>query len=98
MTNTRTIKDRAKQIFAETYGYPRLPFKSIGRKCFAAALANARAEAKAAAQLAAIPANVRAARVASLSRELSLIAYRADYRAAQIRKTEIHAELARLAA
>ena len=46
MFNKSHIMKRAWVIFSETYCYPSVPFKSIGRKCFAWALRQAWAEAK----------------------------------------------------
>jgi hypothetical protein len=39
---------RAWAIFRETYNYPRIPFRSIGRQCFAWALRKAWAELRSA--------------------------------------------------
>src|SRR5688572_17892581 len=46
---------RARAVFRETYDFPRMPFRSIGRKCFASALRMAWGEHRAAAILAAKP-------------------------------------------
>jgi hypothetical protein len=40
----RTVKERAKSIFRETFHYPGIAFRSIGRECFAWALRSARFE------------------------------------------------------
>ena len=84
--------------FPQTYNYPAVPFKSIGRKCFAWALRRAWAEAKEAARIAAMPTPVKAARADALRSELRLLTYRADYRAASARRREIETELSALAA
>jgi hypothetical protein len=46
-------------IFRQTYKYPLIQFKDIGRNCFAWALRQAWSEARAAARVAAIPAGAR---------------------------------------
>jgi hypothetical protein len=89
---------RAWAIFRQTYNYPAIPFRSIGRPCFAWALRRAWAEAKEAARIAAIPAEVKAQRTDALRSELVLIPYREDYRAACARQQQIETELAALAA
>jgi hypothetical protein len=66
---------RAWAIFREAYKYPQIKFADIGRNCFAWALRKAWAEAREAARIAAIPAEVRAERIETLH---GLI-YRADY-------------------
>lgn len=97
MTTIET-KARAKAIFAKTYNYPAVPFRSIGRKCFAWALAQAKAEAARAAKIAATPVQAKAAKVAALNRELALLPYVDNYRQAEHRRAAITAELATLAA
>lgn len=96
--NRRVIMSRAWAIFRQTYNYPAIPFRSIGRPCFAWALRRAWAEAKEAARIAAIPAEVKAQRTDALRSELVLIPYREDYRAACARQQQIETELAALAA
>jgi hypothetical protein len=54
------LKQRAWAIFRETYKYPLIKFKDIGRKCCAWALRRAWEEARESAQIAAIPMQVRA--------------------------------------
>src|SRR5688572_21224834 len=66
---------RAWAIFAQTYGYPRIPFRSIGRHCFDAALHRAWQEAKAAARLATMPTEALA-RVDQITAELEGLRYR----------------------
>ena len=66
-----TIMARAWAIFRETYNYPRIPFASIGRHCFAASLRQAWAEARAAAELAATDTAVLTARVADIEAEIA---------------------------
>lgn len=94
----RSVMTRAWAIFRQTYNYPGIPFRSIGRRCFAWALRRAWAEAKDAARIAAIPAPVKATRADALKSELGLLTYREDYRAACARSREIETELAALAA
>jgi hypothetical protein len=57
---------RAWAIFRETYKYPQIGFADIGRKCFGWALRKAWAEAREAARVAAVPAEVRAERIETL--------------------------------
>jgi hypothetical protein len=96
--NRQTIMTRAWAIFRKTYGFPAVPFRSLGRECFGWALRTAWHEAREAARIAAIPAAVKAARAAVLQDELSFLTYREDYRAAQVRRREIEHELTSLAA
>ena len=65
-TDRAALMRRAWAIFAESYKFPTIKFKDIGRKCFAWALKQAWAEAREAARLAAIPAEVRAERIGAL--------------------------------
>jgi hypothetical protein len=64
--NRAAIMNRAWAIFRQTYHYPEISFAKIGRECFAWALRQAWAEARTAARLAAIPAPVKADRIATL--------------------------------
>lgn len=96
--NRRAIMQAAWQIFRETYRYPAVPFRSIGRKCFAWALSEAHRRAKVAAKIAAIPAADKAARIAELIREKELAVYADSYRTTQNIVARCNAELARLAA
>jgi hypothetical protein len=73
--NRKAIMARAWTIFRETYKYPAIKFSSIGWKCFGWALRKAWAEAREAARIAAIPADVKAARIAVLNRTIELAAY-----------------------
>jgi hypothetical protein len=57
------LMQRAWAIFRETYKYPQIKFKAIGRRCFAWALQKAWEEAREAARVAAIPAQERAERI-----------------------------------
>jgi hypothetical protein len=70
-----TVMRRAWAIFSETYGYPRMPFRSIGRACFAWALRKAWAEVRSAAELAAIPTADIAARVQRIETEIASLTY-----------------------
>ncbi len=61
------VMRRAWALFSFNYNYPLVPFRSIGRRCFAWALRTAWAEARQKAALrAAMPADARAARVAAI--------------------------------
>ena len=94
----KELMTRAWAIFRRTYNYPAIPFKSIGVASFAYALRRAWAEAKHAARVDAIPVNVKAERSTALRRELELLPYRGDFRAASLRGQEIETQLGVLAA
>ena len=96
--NRQQIMQRAWAIFRQTYRYPAVPFRSLGRECFAWALREAWRLAKEAARLAAIPADVKTNRSETLRDEIAFLTYREDYGAAQARRREIEHELTRLAA
>jgi hypothetical protein len=96
MTNHQKTKALARSIFRATYGAT--PFRSVGRAGLAWAWQEASRRELEARRLAAIPADVKAATVAALSRELETLTYREDYRTAQHRRKEIATELAALAA
>lgn len=53
-TLRRKVMDRAWELFRRNYGYPRVPFRSIGKHCFAYCLRMAWAEARETVRLAAI--------------------------------------------
>lgn len=91
------IMHQAWTIFRSTYHYPAVPFRSIGRPCFAWALREAWRQERAAARVAAIPLATRQARAVELRDELAFLTYRDDYRAAEFRRSEIKAEIVRLA-
>jgi hypothetical protein len=57
---------RAWAIFGQTYRYPQIKFRDIGRNCFAWALKQAWREARESARIAAIPAQMRAERIQTL--------------------------------
>lgn len=95
--NRAAVMSAAWQIFRETYNYPRVSFRSIGRQCFAWALKEAHRRAREAARLAAIPAPVKAVRVADLQVARERAAFIASYRQSQARIAEIDAELSTLA-
>ena len=44
VVDMKNVMNRAWTIFRETYNYPRMPFRFIGRPCFAWALRKAWAE------------------------------------------------------
>ena len=95
---TENVMTAAWRIFRETYNYPAIPFRSIGRQCFVWALKEAHRRAREAARIAAIPAPVKAARVAELEAARDLAPFMASYRQSQARVAEIDAELSRLVA
>jgi hypothetical protein len=98
MQNNRQVMALAWAIFRQTYNpWGTMPFRSIGRQCFAWALREAWRRQREADRVAAIPASVKAEQSARLTRELELLPYREDYRAAQFRRTEITRQLATLA-
>jgi hypothetical protein len=88
----------AWQIFRETYHYPAIPFKSIGRACFGWALSEAYRRARETARIAAIPAEIKTARVAVLRRELEIAPFQDSWRLAQVEISEINRELSALVA
>src|ERR1700741_944110 len=69
------LMQRAWAILRETYKYPQIKFKDIGRKCFAWALQKAWEEAREAARVAAIPADVRAERIETLQALIGCASY-----------------------
>lgn len=83
MTNTpktsfdkSAVMTRAWEMFRKTYSYPAVPFKSIGRKCFAGCLRNAYQEARQLAAVRAVPNSEINARIGVLKksiRELDLL-------------------------
>ena len=58
MVNSGQVMRRAWEIFGRTYNFPTIPFRSIGRHCFASCLRMAWAEAKRARALAETPTDV----------------------------------------
>jgi hypothetical protein len=62
----RAVMTRAWAIFRQTYCYPQIKFSDIGRKCFGWALRQAWIEAREAARVAAMTAEEKAGRIASL--------------------------------
>ncbi|MGJ5136860.1 hypothetical protein ACQR1V_02640 [Bradyrhizobium oligotrophicum] len=61
--NRAAIMRRAWAIFRQTYKFPQIKFRDIGRSCFAWALRKAWAEAQEAVRLAAIPAADKSERI-----------------------------------
>lgn len=98
MFDKQAIRRRAWEIFCTTYNFPAVPFAAIGTPAVMWALRAAWVEARRAARVAAIPADVKAARVRELQKHMELLAYRSDYRQAQRIKDEIAVELRALAA
>lgn len=85
-------------LFRERYGYPRIPFRSIGRDCFAHCLAVAWAKAKEAAPIAAIPAESKARLAASLRGQIEDLQFLEKWQQASARRATIQAQLAQLGA
>jgi hypothetical protein len=63
------VKERAKAIFSRTFGYPSVPFRSIGRPCFAWAMKEAARQITAEAKAAAMPRAERERRIANLEKQ-----------------------------
>lgn len=101
MTATTEIKARAKVIFGRAYNYPAVPLRSIGRQCFAWAMAKARqelsTEARDAARLAHMPAKVRALRARKIRASLELLPMIDSWPAVVAARAELETELRRLA-
>ena len=74
-TDRAALMRRAWAIFAESYKFPQIKFRDIGRKCFAWALKRAWAEAREAARIAATPAEVKAERIGALQTMLDRAAF-----------------------
>jgi CRISPR/Cas system Type II protein with McrA/HNH and RuvC-like nuclease domain len=66
---------RAWAIFRQTYKYPLIKFKDIGRSCFSWALRQAWGEARDAARVAAIPVRERAERIQTLQTSIERASY-----------------------
>jgi hypothetical protein len=99
MTTTearRAVMVAAWEIFRQTYKYPAIPFASIGRPCFAWALKEAHRRARVAAKAAAIPATVRAARIAELQTAAVRAVYADSFRQTQAELAAIERELTTL--
>lgn len=96
--NRKAIMARAWAIFRETYKYPAIKFSSIGWKCFGWALRTAWAEAREAARIADIPADVKAARIAILNRTIELASYSESWPDVSRTVNTARAEITRLSA
>jgi hypothetical protein len=94
--DTAKIMRRAWELFRRDYGFPAIPFHRIGRHCFASCLARAWWEAKRDAAVAAIPADVRAARVVSLRAAADATVTVENWRQASARRAEIESDIRRL--
>ena len=92
------IMTKAWAIFREAYHCPAVPFRSIGRPCFGWALREAWRRAREAARVAAIPAEVKAARIASLNASIDFEQFNDHWPSASANIAEMRAEIARLAA
>jgi hypothetical protein len=98
MANRTAIMQRAWELFRATYRYPAIPFRSIGRACFASSLRRAWAEAREAGRVAAIPATVKAERVAELRDAIAGLTYCDDFQRAAHARKQMKKEIASLAA
>ncbi|CAH1661643.1 conserved hypothetical protein [Hyphomicrobiales bacterium] len=93
------IMRAAWAIFRESYNYPRIPFASIGRKCFAWALREAWRRGREAARTALLKPEVRKAEVIRLHREIEVLDFADCFTAADNRRREVlRSELLLLAA
>jgi hypothetical protein len=100
--NRSALMARAWAIFRDTYDFPRIPFLSIGRRCFASALRMAWGEHRAAAILAAEPTEKLLTVVQVADRDLAALPFKSfrynsdaeERRLSTIRRTTA-AELAR---
>lgn len=92
------VMRRAWNLMKITYSFGRIPFRSIGRRCFGSCLRLAWAEARQEMARLATPAAMLAERIANLQAELSSLAYLDDWSRFAIRDREIRNELDRLAA
>src|SRR5579871_784563 len=90
------IMRRAWVIFRDTYRYPSIPFRSIGRPCFAWALRKAWAEAKELARVEAMTTDDKAALVATLERSIELESFNDHWPSARHQIELAKAEIARL--
>jgi hypothetical protein len=91
--NAAEIMRRAWEIFRRDYNYPAIPFHRIGRHCFASCLRMAWFEAKRAAAAAAIPADVRAARLVSLRAAADATVTVENWRQGSARRAEIESQI-----
>jgi hypothetical protein len=89
---------RAWAIFRNTYGYPTVLFRSIGRQCFAWALRKAWWEVREARALAVMPAERLSARVSYLRDEIELLSFRSFATNAGAARRKLEVELSALAA
>jgi hypothetical protein len=94
----KAIMARAWTIFRETYKYPAIKFSSIGWKCFGWALRKAWAEAREAARIAAIPADVKSARIATLRDVIRFENFSDNWRQARANIAAMTAEIRSLSA
>jgi hypothetical protein len=103
MTATTTSTPAAVMtlaIFRQTYRYPAVPFRSIGRKAFAWALRKAWADTKAAAaeraRVAAITADEKTARIVALREHAALAEFADHYPSVVAARAAVAAEIAAL--
>ena len=95
-TRASRVMRRAWEIFRTTYSYPRIPFRSIGRKCFASALRRAWAEYRAAADLAATATETLLSRVRNIDEQLEGLKFAPWGRNASAEGHSLRQQLSRL--
>jgi hypothetical protein len=71
----KDVMTRAWAIFRRTYNFPAIKYLDIGRKCFAWALRQAWVEARRAARLAGMSAEVKAERIQVLEASIAFAGY-----------------------
>jgi len=100
---TRAVVLKAKGIFCALYNYPSVPFRSIGRPCWAYAVRRARVElateAAHVARVAAMSPEARTDRAAHIRGRLALVPMLSDdWAAVSAARHALETELARLSA
>jgi hypothetical protein len=97
-----SLMTRAWRIFRQTYRYQGrgkgIPFASIGRKAFAWALREAWRQVREEARIAAIPADVKAARAAQIGDQLADLVWIDNVRQAEATRAVLTAELRQIGA
>lgn len=98
--NRSVLMRRAWDLFVQIYGYgPKgrgIPFKSIGRSCFAYCVRRAWEEVKSRAAVLAIPAQKRTEMIANLRGELEGLRYLPFGMSVSARADKINAQIAQL--
>lgn len=93
-----SIMRRAWALFRQTYRYPDIPFRSIGRPCFTSCLRKAWAEARKATDVAGTPADVKATRIAALQSAINLESYSENWSQARVNIAAMAQEIRQLTA